>query len=40
MTAGKQKLSIEEYLAQEERTQERHEFVAGEVFASSASRLP
>lgn len=33
MTAAKQKLSIEEYLAQEERTQERHEYVGGEVFA-------
>jgi Uma2 family endonuclease len=33
MTAAKQKLSIEEYLVQEERTQERHEYVAGEVFA-------
>lgn len=33
MTAAKQKLSPEEYLAQEERTQERHEYVAGEVFA-------
>ena len=33
MTAAKQKLSLEEYLAQEERTQERNEYVAGEVFA-------
>lgn len=33
MTAAKQKLSVEEYLAQEERAQQRHEFVAGEIFA-------
>ena len=33
MTAAKQKLSMEEYLAQEERTQERNEYVAGEVLA-------
>jgi Uma2 family endonuclease len=33
MTAAKQKLSIEEYLAQEEQTQERSEYVSGEVFA-------
>ena len=33
MTAAKQKLSLEEYLAQEERTGERNEYVAGEVFA-------
>ncbi|MDP3156514.1 MAG: Uma2 family endonuclease [Archangium sp.] len=33
MTAAKQRLSVEEYLAQEEHSQERHEYVAGEVFA-------
>lgn len=33
MTAAKQKLSLEEYLVQEERTEERNEYVAGEVFA-------
>jgi Uma2 family endonuclease len=33
MTAAKPHLSVEEYLAQEEHTQERHEYVAGEVFA-------
>lgn len=32
MTAAKQ-LSVEEYLAHEERAQERHEYVAGEVLA-------
>jgi len=33
MTAAKQRLSVDEYLAQELRSQERHEYVAGEVFA-------
>jgi Uma2 family endonuclease len=33
MTEAKQKLSVEEYLAHEEQTGERNEYVAGEVFA-------
>lgn len=33
MTAAKQRLSVEEYLAQEEHSEARHEYVAGEVFA-------
>jgi len=33
MTAAKQRISLEEYLALEERSQERHEYVAGEVLA-------
>jgi Uma2 family endonuclease len=33
MIAARQKLSVEEYLSSEEKTQERHEYVAGEVFA-------
>lgn len=33
MTAAQQKMSVEQYLAEEERSQERHEFVAGEVYA-------
>lgn len=33
MTAAQQKMSVEQYLAAEERSQERHEYVAGEVYA-------
>lgn len=33
MTAAQQKKTVEEYLADEERSQERHEYVAGEVYA-------
>ncbi len=33
MTAAKQQISVEQYLADEERSEERHEYVAGHVYA-------
>ncbi|MGV3625495.1 MAG: Uma2 family endonuclease [Archangium sp.] len=33
MTAAQQKMSVEQYLEAEERSQERHEYVAGSVYA-------
>lgn len=39
MTAGQQKKTVEEYLADEERSQERHEYVAGEVYAMVGGTL-
>jgi Uma2 family endonuclease len=37
---GKQKFTIEEYLAMEEAAVEKHEYYRGEIFAMSGSKIP
>ena len=37
---GKQKFTIEEYLAMEEAATEKHEYYKGEIFAMSGAKLP
>jgi len=37
---GKQKFTIEEYLAMEEAAVEKHEYYRGEIFAMSGSKVP
>ena len=37
---GKQKISIEEYLAMENASLEKHEYYKGEVFAMSGAKVP
>ncbi|MBX3254388.1 MAG: Uma2 family endonuclease [Chitinophagaceae bacterium] len=37
---GRQKLTIEEYLAMEEAAVEKHEYFKGEIFAMSGSKVP
>lgn len=37
---GKQKFSIEEYLAMEETAVEKHEYYRGEIFAMSGAKVP
>ncbi|HRO46844.1 Uma2 family endonuclease [Agriterribacter sp.] len=37
---GKQKFTIEEYLAMEEAAVEKHEYYRGEIFAMSGAKLP
>lgn len=37
---GKQKFTIEEYLAMEEAAAEKHEYYRGEIFAMSGAKLP
>ena len=37
---GRQKFTIEEYLAMEDAAIEKHEYYAGEIFAMSGAKLP
>ncbi|MFT3700742.1 MAG: Uma2 family endonuclease [Agriterribacter sp.] len=37
---GKQKFTIEEYLAMEEAATEKHEYYKGEIFAMSGTKMP
>lgn len=37
---GKQKFTIEEYLAMEETATEKHEYYKGEIFAMSGAKMP
>ncbi|PVD51421.1 Uma2 family endonuclease [Terrimonas sp.] len=37
---GKQKFTVEEYLAMEETATEKHEYYRGEIFAMSGAKLP
>lgn len=37
---GRQKFTVEEYLAMEEAAMEKHEYYAGEIFAMSGAKVP